>query len=230
MSVEILVPWRDVGCPHRRAALDWVVSRLLAAGWQTSVVADGSHGPWVKANVVMPAIERSTADVVIVHDADVWVSDGLQGAVKALRAGFAWSVPHRAVNRLTAASTAAVLAGAEPDDGDLEEVPYLGVAAGGVVAVRRDVALDTPMDPRFEGWGGEDHAWGFALHGLHGVPWRGDAPLWHLWHPPQPRVDRKVGSHRSEQLRRRYLMAALEPEMRAIVEEAKAWRRSSTFA
>lgn len=225
MTVEVIVPYRETWCPHRRAALAWVIDRLVVDGWSATIAADPDPtGPWVKANVVMPAIERSTADVVVVHDADVAVG-GLRDAVEALQRGAAWSVPHGPVHRLTRASTEQVLAGADPTDGDLDEAPYWGIASGGAVAVRRDVALDIPMDPRFVGWGGEDHAWGYALHVLHGTPWRGDRPLWHLWHPPQPRVDRMVGSEPSERLRRRYRDACLASEMRAIIEEIP-WRRS----
>jgi hypothetical protein len=223
VTVEVVVPWR-AGCPHREAAWRWVRARWDATGWPVTV-AELPDGPWVKARAVMPAVEASSAEIVIVADADCW-SPAVPEAVEAVRAGASWAMPHGRVFRFTPEVTARVLAGDEPErfgPNDTAEQPYWGVAGGGIVAIRRDVALDVPLDPRFEGWGGDDHSWGFALGTLWGYPWRSEAPVWHLWHPAQRRMTRMYGSERSEALRRRYFAAQHKPgEMRAIVDEAKA--------
>jgi hypothetical protein len=117
-------------------------------------------------------------------------------------------VPHRNVRRLTRAVTGEVLAGrmAPPTVGELgladRERP--GLPGGGITVIERAAALEVPMDPRFVGWGGEDHAWGMALRLLAGRPWRGVEPLVHLWHPPQARLDRVHGSSAERDLRLRY--------------------------
>lgn len=223
MTVEVIVPWR-AGCPHRESAWRWVRARWVEAGWAMTV-AELPDGPWVKAHAVNPAAQASAADVVVVADADCW-SPAVGDAVAMVEAGRAWAMPHGRVWRFNEGFTQSVLVGADPAACRPEwatETPYWGVAGGGIVALRRDVALDVPLDPRFEGWGGEDHAWGFALRTLYGDPWRTEAPLWHLWHPPEPRMTRKVGSMRSELLRRRYFSAQGSVEaMRALVDEAKA--------
>jgi hypothetical protein len=187
-------------------------------------VAELTDGPWVKANAVMPAVGASVAEVVVIADADCW-SPAAGEAVDIVLAGTSWAMPHGRVFRFTPEVSARILAGDEPErfgPNDTAEQPYWGVAGGGIVAVRRHVALDVPMDPRFEGWGGEDHAWGFALGTLHGYPWRSEAPIWHLWHPTPPRMTRMYSSEGSETLRRRYFAAQHKPdEMRALVDEAK---------
>jgi len=230
-AVEVIVPWRS-GCSRRAALLRWVLHRWASELPQFRLtVAEAPSGPWVKALAVMPAIEGSLAPVVIVADADVWIAtDAVVNAVTTVCEGAAWAVPHLLVHRLTESATLRVLAGG-PFDGPTTEPPYIGVASGGVVVLDRQVALDVPLDPRFEGWGGEDHAWGYALEALHGPPARGDADLWHLWHPPAPRIARHAGSMPSELLRRHYRLTSMGPVegMRQLIAEVpKPWESSGS--
>lgn len=199
----VLIPWR-AGCPHRERALGWVTQQLGHA------VILGTHdeGPWCKAKALADAVARSDADVLVVHDADVWC-DGLDEAISQVQAGAAWAVPHRMVHRLTEEATADRLAGGTATD--LEQRPYLGYPGGGITVLRRDVWDRVPLDPRFAGWGQEDEAWALALTTMFGAPWRGRADLIHLWHPPQERKSRAVGSDESKRLLRHYQRARRSP-------------------
>lgn len=221
MSVEIVIPWAG-GCPHRERALAWVRDRYADAHPSYRVtIADAPPGAWVKALAVMPAIAASTADVVVVADADVWC-DRIADAVEAVTQGVMWAIPHSIVNRLAEAATAAVLAGEAWQRQPLEQDPYRGIEGGGLVVARRETLLEIPLDPRFAGWGQEDHSWGMALHALLGPCWRSSAPLVHLWHPAQPRLTRKHGSRESWELFRRYCKARHDHQvMRALTREAK---------
>lgn len=224
VSTEIIIPWRS-DCPHRARALRWVQARYAHEhpDWQVTV-ATAPDGPWSKGSAVNPAVERSTADVVIVADADVW-TDGLPAAVAAVEAGAPWCIPHHTVHRLDEHATAAVLDGQPWQDQPLDERAYRGIQGGGFVIATREVILSTPLDARFVGWGRpgqEDECWAIALHTLHGPAWRGTAPLVHLWHPPQDRWTRRRGSRESWHLRQRYSHASANPaHMRALIEEAR---------
>jgi len=205
VSVEIVVPWR-AGCPHRERAWELVRGRYAEIAYP--VVEAPGPDPWNKALAVMPALERSTADIVVVADADVWC-DGLVRAVQAVEDGAPWAIPYLLVHRLDA-------------ERKPEQRPYAGMAGGGIVVAPRETLLDVPLDPRFVGWGQEDQCWGWALHALAGPPWRGDADLVHYYHPPQKRLNRKRGSNESWALRRRYLAARRDPAaMRALLEESR---------
>lgn len=225
MSVEVVIPWHQ-GCEHRQRALGWLWTRWgeVHPGWALTL-ATCPGGDWIKAAAVMPAISASTATTIVVADADVWV-EGIEEAVQVVEDGGWWAVPHLFVHRLTLAGTEALYGGESFIDAaqiGTGEAPYVGVPGGGAVVIRRELALDVPLDPRFVGWGGEDHAWGYALESFVGEPWRSERPLWHLWHPPQDRRSRKVGSVASERLRRRYRDARLfQSDMRQLVEEARA--------
>lgn len=219
MSTAVLIPYR-AGCEHRTRALMYVISRHAENRWPI-VLGHHTDGPWCKALAVRDASEQTEADVLVIADADIW-TDGLAAAVRAVREGAAWAVPHRGVHRLTEAATALCVAGQGFAGLTLEERPYLGCEGGGVTVVRRDVYEDCPLDPRFTGWGGEDDAWGFALRALHGPPVRTTryCPLIHLWHPPQRRDTRARGSIASWELRKRYARAQNDPAtMRALVRE-----------
>lgn len=186
-------------------------------------MAVGCHdeGAWCKALAVADALAQTHAEVVVVADADVWC-DGLAEAVENVQAGAPWAVPHRGVHRLTEGATSQVLTGAPWEGMATCERPYLGVLGGGIVAIRRDVLEDCPLDPRFHGWGSEDESWGMALTALHGPASRGKRPLVHLWHPPQPRVERSFGCEASRALRKRYARAIRKPEaLRQLIEEAR---------
>jgi hypothetical protein len=165
-----------------------------------------------------PALERR-ARVTVVADADV-ICDGLSAAVTAVLRGQPWAIPHHAVHRLTAQATNQLLAGDDPAGLPVEQDAYRGVTGGGITVLSIDALETVPMDPRFVGWGQEDEAWGVALQTMLGRPWRGLDPLYHLWHPPQPRRTRKMGNPKGEALRRRYALAARrKPEMKALLAE-----------
>jgi hypothetical protein len=214
-SVETIIPFLE-GCAHRQKALEYVLPRYH---WPVRL-AYGSH-PWVKANAVNPAVAKSRADVLVIADADCWAQD-VSGAVKAVLDGEAWAVPHSSVVRLAESALEGFSQGQPWHSLPHAEPVRQGVRGGGIVVARKDVLLDVPLDPRFNGWGQEDSSWGYALATLYGEPWRGDAPLIHLWHPPQERLDRKWGSLESRRLDRRYYAARRDPKaMRSILSEFK---------
>jgi hypothetical protein len=198
---DVIIPWR-AGCPYRQLVLDWVVGAHDSFFHNVILGELDPDQPWVKAHAIRAGLEQSTADVVVISDGDVWC-DSLEIAVDAAE-GKGWAMPFKTGDL----------------GGKLEQRPYLGVAGGGLMAIQREVYERVPMDPRFVGWGQEDEAWGAALKNLAGPGWRGTVPLFHLWHPPQPRQHRATGSDESRALRNRYFKARRVPdEMQALIDE-----------
>lgn len=211
---KVAVPWRP-GCRHREAALTWLAARLDVT------VGECPDGPWRKGLAVWAAVATVSPDeVLVVHDADVW-APGLPEAIEVVASGAApWAVPHTHVHRLTEHGTSRVLTGQPFDSQPLDQAPYRGTIGGGVVVLRRALYEEVPIDPRFIGWGQEDESWGRALTAMVGPPWRGKAPLWHLWHPPQQRRSRQVGNLENYALAERYRRARRSrPAMEAILAE-----------
>jgi e3 binding domain len=220
---SVLVPWRG-GDRFREQAWRWVWCRWLNAGFVPQDCAP-PPGPWCKAAALMPHVADAD-EIVVLGDADAWTT-GIADAISAVESGADWAVPHLKVHRLTKTASGDLLYGLMQEaDGesiwtlDTEERPYNGMVGGGIIVVRRDVLLQVPLDRRFVGWGREDCAWREAMLTLVGEPWRGTAPLVHLWHPPQPRPNRAEGSRPTEELFARYRAARDKPDqMRDLLAE-----------
>lgn len=241
-SVAVLIPWAGQ-CPHRTAALTHVQAwyQHNYPDWQICIGESAPGEAWCKAEAVREALRQTGADILIIADADC-LAPKIGEAVAAVRAGSAWAMPHYTVHRLSASATRLVIEdGADPAElprttGYYSQMPYAGYAGGGIAVVSRETYASTPLDPRFIGWGQEDESWAIALKCLHGSPWRPrHGPLWHLWHPPQRRMTRSVGSHASRELYATYKRVVAERGMernlataRAFIEQAltegkKAW-------
>ena len=221
MAVDVIVPFRSDG-GHRDRAWAFLKKRWEEQfpDWQ---VIEGAcpDGPWVKALAIEDALSRSTADIIVISDSDVW-TDGVADAVRVINP-FKWAVPHTRLYRLSQKATQAVYEGRpidpENDPTDQEEKPYTGVLGGGMVVIKRSLYVEVPMDPRFVIWGGEDMAAAYAWRCLGGAPWRGTDPMWHLWHVPLRGKDRAISNR---QLFNRYTQAARNPsKMRKLIAEFK---------
>lgn len=194
------------------------------------MVEGRGNQPWRKAVAIGNGINKARGDILIVADADVWC-DGLEEAVGELGSA-PWVMPHRLVYRLDQNATEALydLAYLHPRDVcgpsfTPDEPPYIGWVGGGISVFRREAWEKAPMDPRFVGWGSEDVSWGHALDALVGDHERLHADLYHLWHPPQDRISRRVGNDYSESLWHQYRAARHRPEVMArLVDEGRsAW-------
>lgn len=221
--ISIVVPYRPDGA-HRDRNWSWLRARHQLYGWE--IVEHDPAGHFSRAAGINGAVHRATGDILVVIDADVFVTpDVLCAAVIEARNG-SWVVPHRKVHRLSEHATSELLAGADlpavielPDAYD--QKPYTGHIGGGLVVVPAELLRAILFDERFVDWGQEDDAWSAAMHTFFGEPVRGDAPLWHLWHPHPQRGTRRYGSTANRKLWQRYLARVHRPEqMRTLIEEA----------
>lgn len=222
----VVVPWRP-GCPWRGRALDLARSWWGAfhPDWTLLVVGDSGAGPWRKGVAVWEGLRGlPDGETVVVCDADV-LPFGVTAGVELVRSGAGWAAPFSEVRRLTRDATETL--SVPPYLAAARTLPakrvYRGYPGGGCVVLPAATARSVPMDPRFAGWGQEDHSWNLALCALVGGPRRVNAPLIHLWHPRAPRLSRGVGSVESRDLWRRYQRAATRPLMRALVDESVEW-------
>jgi hypothetical protein len=220
-SVEVIIGRHGDDDAHRDAARGWV-ARWYAGRGYTVTTGTASGDVWCKADAYNPAVAASTADIVVLADADSFPdADALAEAVgMADRLG--WAAPFDRVRRLSYDATMMLLdcdpaATGIPPDRRLEADVHDVLPGGGVVVMRRDLALACgPYDPRFIGWGGEDFALGNTARTLCGsyaavVP----GLLWHLWHP------RKTGmSQQTRQLADRYRRAKFDgAATRSLIDE-----------
>lgn len=220
-AVSVLVPYRESG-PERAAAWTYLAGLWAGTGWEI-LTGDAPTEAWSKGAAVAAALSRSSGDIIVMADADVWC-DGVTEAVNAVNAGAPWAIPHHRVLRLTDHASREVYAtGGWPTirtSLTYEQRPYAGQPGGGIAVMTRATYEAAPIDPRFAGWGQEDEAWNVCLLRLAGRPWRGTADLWHLYHPAQARMNRAFGSTAGKKLYKRYATARDHVRMAALVAEA----------
>ena len=216
-TVDVIIPTAG-DCPHRAAALAWVTGHYALHHYSWTVTVAETGQPFSKGAAVNPVAAASTADVLVIADADSWVapSDLAAAVERAKKAG--WAMPHATVRRIDAADTARILAGEEVPDPSLE-VPAAQAVPGGGIAVFTRQAWDTHggFDERFTGWGREDATLALVGGQRLGHFWARDAdgPLWHLWHP-RPAPDQAQAAA-GELLYQRYLAAARDPAALAAI-------------
>lgn len=223
-QVNVLIPFGN-GTPWRDRALEYTRTWYETALENTRVHVGHRDGPWSKAEAVAAALAKSQASVLVIADADC-ITPGIAEAVRAVQDGVAWAMPHLKVYRMSPEATQAVYEGASPGsltgrNANLDQSPYKGYEGGGVTVLRREVYLDCPLDPAFTGWGQEDEAWGLALNGLYGAPWRGVAPLYHLWHEKPSRLSRYAGSAASVARLARYKEATASGAWNEVLGKAR---------
>jgi hypothetical protein len=223
-DIAVLMPFGN-GTPWRRRALEYTRSWYAENLEGARILMGFTTGEWCKAEAVASALARSSEEVVIVADADS-VTPGLRQAVRAVREGAAWAVPHLKVYRMSQEATGQIYSGASPgsltgQNRWLDQSPYKGYEGGGITVLRREVYLNCPLDPEFRGWGQEDEAWAMALNGLYGAPWRGKAPLYHLWHEKPPRLSRYAGSETSLSRLQEYREARIHDTWNVLLEQAR---------
>jgi len=235
MIIRVVIPWRG-------DATDRVANLCRVLSWWTLnhptwPVAIGEwpveRGPWRKGCAVDAAGRPDDDDIVIVSDADV-VCPQVGEAVDAVAGGqFRWAVAHRMVHRLSESATS-LINGRQLDlpprtqrTSPYVDESYVGSPGGGMVVVHGRTLAEVPIDPRFEGYGSEDHSWSLALHRVAGAPYRGHGDLWHLRHEPQARAyagqsaARGIGSPDNLRLWTRYRTATTPGAMAELIAEAR---------
>jgi len=226
MHVTIAVPLGNSE-PHRDAAWEHAQA-YWARETPTWPIVTGRHSgaKYRKGVAVAKALDQVTTDHVLIVDADVLIPNLPQAALDLAASDSAWCMPHLRIHRLTPEATRLVHAGVDPftliGDRSLLEERYKHCVGAGAALLRTEDARAVPFDARFEGWGGADWSWGWALQTLLGAPHRPSSPMVHLWHPPQPRPARSIGSPENEALRSRYRAAFGDPAaMQALIGEAR---------
>lgn len=199
MKVSFLIPFRDVD-GTRTPAKEWILARWrhFYPDAEFVIEPDDGQDPFCKSMAVNRAAAKATGDVLVILDADTWVStEAMQEGFNLLRGGVcAWFIPARRSLRLTESFSRWLLS-MDPT-GDLPRIVnnrQVVEQAGGVVGFchivpRAAFEAVGGMDERFRGWGGEDSCFVRSLDvvvGRHRVASR--YPLISLWHA-RPRAFR----------------------------------------
>jgi hypothetical protein len=164
VSVEIIIPWSWEEA--RVPLLETVLDHLEAWEWTLAIDEDE---PFSRGRAINRAVNDSSAEVVLVNDADCIVPE--DQIVRAIALALELPGPVLAFTDYTRLNQA----------GAPERVVE-GAPSQSCFAIRRHSFLTVGgYDERFEGWGYEDVAFNVAcsrLWPLRRIP----GPLYHLWH------------------------------------------------
>jgi glycosyltransferase involved in cell wall biosynthesis len=190
-GISILVAFRGDGNERTR---NWA---WLKKYWETSltdaelIVADTDSTVFNKSAALNKAFRKSSGDVILTMDADMWVpAFEIVAAADDIRHGNAnWVLPYRVTYHMDKIASAKIL-DSQPHDParyhvDNDHVIHRYLYASGLTVTPRDAweAVDM-MDERFCGWGGEDISFQCALDTLWGYHTRYTMyDAIHLWHP-----------------------------------------------
>lgn len=239
--ISLLVPFshssRQEGGEHRARTWKWLAQFWRAHLPMAEIVMGYDEG-WVfsKSRAINRAAERACGEVFVILDADAFIDpqviiDCARNISAALAKGKRlWYVPYRRLYRLNESFTVDLIE-SDPEDAYMMQSPppddaiepgthvtvNTGYRFGAMVQIMPAEAFFNcgGMDPRFQGWGGEDAAFLRAvdtLYSAHEVTNNDVCHLWHLRPGKDWRTRRWVGQlvQQNARLAQRYSLATGE--------------------
>lgn len=203
VQLSLIVPLRLERGSVRERSWRWLRQYWAHELPDAEVVIGRSSGPvFSKTRAVNDAVRRSRGRILCVIDADAYLpgyviqacADRLE--IDLSRGVRRWFIPYTALYRLTEEASSVVLGSSPLDPYRLPSPPpdewvestvgsLHGRRYGAMIVIYPREAFDLlgGMDPRFEGWGGEDIAFARALDTLYAKHKTTPNDVNHIWHP-----------------------------------------------
>jgi glycosyltransferase involved in cell wall biosynthesis len=205
-GISILIPFRCLDKTNQRwKNVEWL-KRYWAAQLPGAEIIIGEDSeldkPFSKSVAVNNAASKAKGDIYVIVDADGYISpDAVLHCAEEIRAARKkgkrlWFVPYRQFYRLTEDASRQLL---ESDPANPLEFPCpprasmmqsdtdptMGHWYGAMIQIMSREAFEFVggWDPRFRGWGGEDHAAMRAMDTIYGPHKTLPGQVLHVWHP-----------------------------------------------
>jgi hypothetical protein len=219
--ISVVVPF-NAGNRERDRNWAWVRARYehLHPTWELVEHAD-TGSEWSKGRAVRAAVDQAAGDLLVIADADVFISaQVLYDAANLVELGEPWVIPHDIVYRLSEVETVSLTARSADIIPKplplalLERRQHPRIKGGGIVVCTREgFERVGGIDPRFTFWGGEDISFARALDTLVGPHVQLRAPMWHLHHARMSRRNGNRASMENEELAGAYKDAEGHPDL-----------------
>jgi len=205
-GISILIPFRCLDKTNPRVKnVEWL-KKYWAAQLPGAEIVIGNDPNmdrlFSKSVAVNDAVAKAKGDVFVIVDADGYIdADSVVHCAEEIRHARKigrklWFVPYRQFFRLTEEASSRLLE-SDPADpypfpspldaastlGDTD--PKVGHWYGAMIQIMPREAFESVggWDPRFRGWGGEDHAAMRAVDTLYGLHKTLPGQVLHIWHP-----------------------------------------------
>jgi glycosyltransferase involved in cell wall biosynthesis len=205
-GISIIIPFRSPNKGNQRVKnLEWLMRywKTQLPGAEIIIGEDPEPDkPFSKSAAVNNGVEKSTGDVLVIVDADGYISpDSVLHCAKEIRHAIKrgqhlWFIPYRQFYRLTEEASRLLLASNPKRPVDFTEPvhpahvlqdtdPTVGHWYGAMIQIMPREAFDCVgcWDERFIGWGGEDHAAMRAMDTLYSLHKTLPGQVLHVWHP-----------------------------------------------
>jgi predicted glycosyltransferase involved in capsule biosynthesis len=205
-GISLLVPYKRHVDPRRDITWEWLKKywEHELPGAEIICSDGGSDRSFSKTSAINKAAKRADGDIFVILDADCYISGDIlvECAEKIRRSqGYGyplWFIPYRHFYRLNEETSLYILMSdpedplrikSPPDDNLIvqkhknENSHGHGFGAMIQVLPREAFELVGGMDPRFNGWGGEDVSFMRAVDTLYGHHKTTKNDVYHLWHP-----------------------------------------------
>ena len=257
-GISIIIPFRCPDPTHPRARNVIWLKKYWKAQLPGAEIIMGEdpdlNVPFSKCVAINNGVAKSKGDVLVLIDADGYMAiNDLLACVEEIRLARKkghklWFVPYRKFYRLTQAASELILA-SDPqhpvefptppnEDHYYKGEPDKGHWYGAMCQIMPREAFDAVggWDPRFRGWGGEDHAAMRAMDTLWAPHKTMPSQILHIWHPQignngvqdfvwkDRRWDGQNDSAVNNRLSWRYYWATGKPQiMRKLLDEGFKW-------
>jgi hypothetical protein len=225
MNLSIVMAYRDMGCPYRRAAFEYV-SGFWRYQWPTEAVEHvvvGDVEPFTRARALNEAVRRSSGDVIFECGPDSIVSPlsvRLASSLAFDRDGLV--VCHDRYFHLTLEASERLMSHGFRVDWqayDFHDAEEWGEFSSDITCFsRRTWELAGGYEERFGLWAGDDGAFALACDKLVAPTRRVPGTWLHLWHPRLPQSYPDHPEYVEQQaIYDKYRDAADADEMRAVI-------------
>ncbi len=188
-DVQVVLAYRNLGCPHRLASFKYVHRYYRGLGFEVVVEHGTDDDTFTRASGINAGVRKATARVIVQSDPDSLAPPAnLEEAIALAREADGVVAPFDRHLYLNLAATRQVLDGRHLDTLGPGDCEYHG--SGGVgnalVFSRRTWETCGGFDERFGLWGGDDSAFVHAADAYTQPLRRVPGDVVHLWHPRLP--------------------------------------------
>lgn len=186
-DVVVVIAYRDMGCPHRRASAAYVQRWYARHGYKAIQSQGVDDATFTRAAAINAGVRLANQPVIVQSDPDSLIPDPvrLAEAVQLAVDADGLVIPHDRYLYLSEAATVEVLAGRHPSTVGPADCDEYGPDGYGNVVVfsQRTWATVGGFDERFGLRAGDDRAFAYACEAWFGPPRRLPGDVVHLHHP-----------------------------------------------
>jgi len=231
-NVSILIPYKpDSGI--RDININWIKCFYETLFPEVEIcIGISTENLFNRAKAINLAAIQATRDIFVIADGDIFYDpEVIKDSISHLRQA-PWVIPFRFIVRISKNNSREVVNSKPTWPLDITENEIIHTSKytylGGLNVITREAFMSVGgFDERFNGWGGEDDAFGSAVNTMCGHYERLEHTIYHLWHPSLDYSQNPNGK-KNLQIRELYYRAVKNKQkMEEVLSDAKGIFRNN---